>query len=111
MALYVPTDEDIDAVKFQVPDTISLEIIRATLVLCKGDVTECILNILADDDYLPKDPPVRRKYPKPEVDAWNEFYKDLDKYNIENNIDRVKPEMQSRMQGITGSVEVEEKST
>lgn len=115
MSLYVPIDEDIEAVKYQVPDSISPEIIRATLILCKGDVTESILNILTDDEYLPKDPPIKRKYPKQEIEDWNLFYKDLDKYNIENNIERIKSDNtnQSAMQGITGSieVEVEDKST
>jgi len=117
MSLYVPTEDDIEAVKYQVPDSISVDVIRATLVLCKGDITESILNIITDDDdeYLPKEPPIKRKYPKQEVEDWNVFYKDLDKYNIENNIDRIKPEQnslnQSRMEGITGNIEIEEKST
>jgi hypothetical protein len=87
---YVPTDADIEAVVYQVPDEVTRDIISEYLIKNNGDVTETILAILTNDTVVPKNTSPKRSRPKQEVDAWNAFYKDLDKYNIENNIERVK---------------------
>jgi len=39
-----------------------------------------------------------------EVQEWNRFFKDLDKYNIEHNIDRIKP-AQGHNNGLIGELE------
>jgi hypothetical protein len=103
--IYVPTDEDIDAVSFQVPDSVSREIIRATLILNSGDVTETVLNILTDDNVIPAPTSPKRSRPMQEVQEWNRFFKDLDKYSIEKNIDRMKPDQMRRQSEVVGELE------
>ena len=87
---YVPTDLEIEDVSFQVPDTVSRDTIIDTLIKNKGDVTEAILTILTNDNVVPKNNSPKRITVVNEIKEWNDFYKTFDKYNIENNIERVK---------------------
>lgn len=104
-SLYVPTDEDIDAVSFQVPDSVSRDIIRANLILNGGDITETVLNILTDDNVIPVSTSPKRSRPMQDVQEWNRFFKELDKYSIEKNIDRVKPDQMRRNSEVVGELE------
>ena len=92
--VYVPNEDDIDAVLSQLSDDVSRDVIGDLLVKTAGDVTEAVLQILTNDNVIPKNMTPQRNTPHAEIDQWNEFYKDLDKYNIEQNIDRVKKPLQ-----------------
>lgn len=87
---YSPSDIEIDDVTFQVPDSISREDIIKTLIDKNGDMTETILSILTNDNIVPRQDSPKRLNPKEEIKKWTNFYKDMDKYNIQNNIERVK---------------------
>jgi len=103
--IYVPTDEAIDAVSFQVPDGVSRDIIRANLILTSGNITETVLNILTDDNVIPVPTSPKRSRPMQEVQEWNRFFQELDKYSIEKNIDRVKPDQMRKQSEVVGQIE------
>lgn len=92
--VYVPNEDDIDAVLSQLSDDVGRDIIGEILVKTAGDVTDAVLQILTNDNVIPKNMTPQRNTPHAQIDEWNEFYKGLDKYNIEQNIDRVKNPLQ-----------------
>ena len=87
---YSPTELEINDVSFQLPDTVSRDLIIETLIKLNGNVTETVLNILTNDTDILKQQSPKRLYPKDEITQWNNLFKSLDKYNIENNVERVK---------------------
>jgi hypothetical protein len=87
---YVPSDLEIDDVSFQVPDSITRDDIISTLIKTNGDVVEAVLTILTNDNVIPQQLSPKRMTQRTEIAEWNKLYKDIDKYNIENNIERVK---------------------
>lgn len=87
---YVPTDLEIDDVTFQVPDSVTRDEIISTLIKNNGDIIESVLNILTNDNVIPQQLSPKRITQRSEITEWNKLYKDIDKYNIEKNIERVK---------------------
>ena len=81
---YSPTELEINDVSFQLPDTVSRDLIIETLIKLNGNVTETVLNILTNDTDILKQQSPKRLYPKDEITQWNNLFKSLDKYNIEN---------------------------
>jgi len=95
VAVYVPTEDNINDVSFQLPEIVSRDVIREVLVKTSGDITEAILQILTNDNVIPKNVNPQRNNTHAQIEEWNDFYnKVLDKYNIEHNIDRVKKPIQ-----------------
>jgi len=92
--IYVPNDADIDAVLSQLSDEVSRDIIGEVLVKTGGDVTEAVLTILTDDNVIARQTSPQRNTPHKDIKLWNDFYKEVDKYNIERNIERVKEPLQ-----------------
>jgi hypothetical protein len=87
---YTPSDIDIDTVIYQVPDSVTREDIINVLIDKKGDITDTILYFLTNNNVVEKSDSPKRTSIKAEIKEWNNFYKDFDKYNIQNNIERIK---------------------
>jgi hypothetical protein len=83
---YEPNDNDIDQVLNQLSTDVPRDTIIQTLKRTKGDICEAVLIILTDDNVIPKQSHPTRLYPKLEVLQWEQFFKEVDDYNIKNNI-------------------------
>jgi hypothetical protein len=92
--VYLPNDADIDAVLSQLSDEVGRDVIGELLIKTGGDITEAVLTILTDDNVIARNTSPQRTTPHENIKMWNDFYKEVDKYNIERNIERVKEPLQ-----------------
>ena len=75
--IYEPNDSEIEQVLLQLPDSISRDSVINALKRTKGNINEAILIILTDDNVIPKQTDIKRKYPKEEITLWENFFKEV----------------------------------
>jgi hypothetical protein len=93
--VYIVNENDVNTILSQLPNEISREKVVNSLQSNNGNVTNTIIELLC---YISREDVVKNTVDKSKerqlVDEqrklWEQMYKDLDKYNIEKNITRVK---------------------